>query len=445
MQVGYTHANWIYADRIIKNVDSWDETSAYPYVMVTHKFPATEFRHINVTKFEQLKECFAYLIRVKFKNIKSKYYNNFISQSKCDRIYKGKYDNGRIIGADEVEITLTDVDLRFIFETYTFEEYEFLEVYYSIYEYLPKQFIEFILEKYVKKTEYENVEGKEVEYALEKAKFNSLYGMSVTNNIKDEVIFDNEKGWEEVPIDNDTIIKMLEKERSEGFLSFSYGVWVTAWARYNLLINLVKYDTNVLYADTDSLKLYGDYNINILKEYNKSVKERIKKVSEELEIDISKFSPKDIYGEEHTLGIFELDGHYEEFITQGAKKYAYTKWVDNKKVKENTNVLEEKDEKSKILEITVAGVPKKGAKALKRLEDFKDNFVFNFKDTGKNLLIYNDEMVEFELEDYQGNKELLKNKYGCVLVPTTYELRKSEEYAELITDESSARAIFKEV
>ena len=292
MQVGYVHANWVFANRIIKNVDSWDETSAYPYVMVTHKFPATEFRQINVTKFEQLKECFAYLIRVKFKNIKSKYYNNFISQSKCDRIYKGKYDNGRIIGADEIEITLTDVDLRFIFETYTFEEYEFLEVYYSIYEYLPKQFIEFILEKYVKKTEYKNVEGKEVEYALEKAKFNSLYGMSVTNNIKDEVIFDNEKGWEEVPIDNDTIIKMLEKEREEGFLSFSYGVWVTAWARYNLLINLVKYDTNVLYADTDSLKLYGDYDINILKEYNKSVKERIKKVSEELEIDISKFSPK---------------------------------------------------------------------------------------------------------------------------------------------------------
>ena len=50
-----------------------------------------------------------------------------------------------------------------------------------------------LLEKYVKKTEYKNVEGKEIEYALEKAKFNSLYGMSVTNNIKDEVIFDNNK------------------------------------------------------------------------------------------------------------------------------------------------------------------------------------------------------------------------------------------------------------
>ena len=220
---------------------------------------------------------------------------------------------------------------------------------------------------------------------------------------------------------------------------------MTAWARFNLLTNLVKYDTNVLYADTDSLKLYGDYDINILNNYNKSVKEKIKKVSEELEIDINKFSPKDIYGEEHTLGVFELDGHYEEFITQGAKKYAYTKWIVSKKVKSSTNVIEVKKDKSKIIEITVAGVPKKGARALKKLEDFKDNFVFNFNDTGKNLLIYNDEMIDFELEDYQGNKELLKNRYGCVLVPTTYELGKAEEYAELITDNSSARAIFKEV
>lgn len=442
---GYTHANWIYADEIIKNIDSWDETSAYPYVMVTYKFPATEFRDIKITKFEQLKECFAYLVRIRFKNIKSKYYNNIISQSKCEKIYKGQYDNGRIIGAEEIEIVVTDVDLRLIFETYEFEEYEFLESYYSIYEYLPKQFIEFILEKYVKKTEYKNVDGKEIEYALEKAKFNSLYGMSVTNNIKDEVIFDNINGWTEIPLNNETILKMLEKEKSDAFLSFSYGVWVTAWARYNLLINLIKYDKNVIYADTDSLKLYGDYDINIITEYNKTVENRIKNVAKELEIDINKFIPKDVFGESHMLGIFEHDAHYEEFITQGAKKYAYTKWIPKEKAKKNSNIVDEKDEKVKVIEITVSGVPKRGAKALKKLEDFKDDFVFRFEDTGKNLLIYNDEMEEFELTDYQGNKEILKNKYGCVLVPTTYELGKSEEYADLISDESSKRAIFKEV
>lgn len=423
---GYTHANWIYADEIIENVDSYDFTSSYPYVMVTHKFPATEFRKINITKIEQFKSCFAYIINVKLKGVSCKYYNNFISQSKCKRILKGRYDNGRLIGAEELEIILTDVDFRFIMETYEIEEYEFLEVYYSIYDYLPKQFIEFILQKYVNKTEYKNVAGKEVEYALEKAKFNSLYGMSVTNNIKDNVIFDNEDGWKEVPLINEEIKALLEKEQKAGFLSFSYGVWVTAWARYNLLSNLVKFDKNVIYADTDSLKLYGNYDKMIIENYNKEVENKIKEVAKELEIDIEKFQPKDSKGIKHILGVFEHDASYDKFITQGAKKYAYI------------------DSKDKEIHITVSGVPKKGAKALKKLEDFKDNFIFKYEDTGKNLLIYNDEMESFELEDYQGNKELIDAKYGCSLVPTTYELGKSEEYAYLISDDSAKRAIFKE-
>ena len=100
--------------------------------------------------------------------------------------------------------------------------YEILESYFARYDYLPKEFIEFILEKYVLKTQYKNVDGKEVEYALEKAKFNSLYGMTVTNNIKDNVEFDNEKGWSEIVLNNETITKLLEKEKKDAFLSFSY-------------------------------------------------------------------------------------------------------------------------------------------------------------------------------------------------------------------------------
>ena len=317
---GYTHANWIYADEVIKNVNSYDFTSSYPYVMLTEKYPSSEFRKIGVTKIEQMKSCFAYIVHVKFTNIKCKYYNNFISQSKCKKIYKGRYDNGRVMGAEELEIVLTDVDLKFIFETYEFESYEFLECYYSIYDYLPKQFLEFILEKYINKTKFKNVEGKEVEYALEKAKFNSLYGMTVTNNIKDEVIFENDNGWSEKAISNEKIQELLEKEKKLGFLSFSYGVWVTAYARYNLLSNLIKLDEYVIYADTDSLKLRDGFDIEVINNYNKSVIEKIKKVSNELEIDINKFCPTDSKGIKHELGVFDHDAFYKEFITQRCKK-----------------------------------------------------------------------------------------------------------------------------
>lgn len=77
--------------------------------------------------------------------------------------------------AEKIEIVLTDIDFKFILDTYNIENYEIIESYYSKYDYLPKQFIEFILEKYVAKTEYKNVPDKELEYTKEKNKFNALY------------------------------------------------------------------------------------------------------------------------------------------------------------------------------------------------------------------------------------------------------------------------------
>lgn len=440
---GYTHANWIYANEVLHNITSYDFTSSYLYVMVTHKFPSKEFKPCKITNRNQMLKSFAYLLKVRFYNIKCKYYNNFISQSKCIRIKNGKYDNGRIIYAEELEIVLTDIDFYFILHTYNCQ-YEILESYYSKYDYLPKDFIEFILEKYINKTKYKNIEEKKVEYALEKAKFNSLYGMAVTNNIKDAVIFDNDTGWEEIPIENQEIIDSLEKEKKQGFLSFAYGVWVTAWARYNLLTNIIEQDKYCCYCDTDSIKLLEGFDKTKIDNYNKKVIEKIKQVSKDLEIDINKFTPTDSKGIKHTIGLFDFDGFYESFITQGAKKYAYTKYIDKEKIKDNTNVLKIENDKALILEITVAGVPKQGAKALKKLEDFKDNFIFDYKYTNKNLLVYNDNMESFRLVDYKGIEQIVNDKYACCLIPTTYELGKSEEYANLISDESSKRAIYKE-
>lgn len=440
---GYTHANWIYTDEIIKNVDSWDFTSSYPYILVTHQFPSTEFKKCYIKDVKNMSKRFAYIIVVKFKNIKCKYFNNFISQSKCRNIKGGKYDNGRIIEAEELETTITDIDFYFILQSYNCQ-YEIEEIYYSKYDFLPKQFIEFVLEKYVNKTEFKNVEGKEVEYMKEKNKFNSLYGMSVTNMIRDKVIFDNKEGWFEKPLTNTEIISALQNEKKKGFLSFAYGVWVTAYARSNLLKNVIKLDEYVIYCDTDSMKLKEGYNKNVIEEYNNFVHKKIEYVSKTLEIPIEKFSPKDVFGESHILGVFDSDGNYNEFITQGAKKYGITKWIKKEKIKDNMNIIKIENEKALVLEITVAGVPKQGAKALKDLSEFKDNFVFNFKDTNKNLVIYCENQKEFCLTDYQGKSYNVNDESGCCIVPTTYVLGKALEYANLISENSSKRARYKE-
>ena len=411
-QGGYTHSNWYYTDVKLKNIDSFDFTSSYPFVMVTEKYPAKEFKKCNIKSHKDLLTRFAYILRIKFYNIKSKYLNNFISLSKCKNIKGARYDNGRIVSAAEFEMTLTDIDFKFYLKAYDFD-YEILESYFSIYEYLPIDYINFILEKYIQKTELKNVEGKEDLYMIQKSQFNSLYGMSVTNTIRDEVIYSNIDGWSEEQLTNNEIIMKLQDEKNKGFLSFAYGVWVTAYARNNLLENVLKLDDFVVYCDTDSIKLVQGYDENIIEQYNLKVKSKIKKVSEKLEIPIEKYSPKDIKGISHMLGLFEKEYTskenkeytYKEFITQGAKKYAY-KTMDND------------------IKITVAGVPKRGASALNKIEDFKDNLLFKFEDTGKNILMYNDFQENFNIEDYQGNIEEINQKTGACILPATYLLRK---------------------
>lgn len=432
MQVGYTHANWYYTDEITKNIDSYDEASAYPYVLTCFRFPMRKFERCYIKKYEDMLPKFAYLIRIRMINVKSKYYNNFISKSRCEEIQGCMADNGRVISCNYLIMTITDVDFRLFKLTYDFD-YEILESYYSVYNYLPKQLIEFILEKYEKKTALKNVEGYELEYNLNKANFNSIYGMCVTNTIRDEVIYDNIDGWSEIPLTNEDIEKKLISEEKQAFLSFSWGCWCTSISRFNLITNIIKQDFYCAYADTDSMKLAEGYNKDAILEYNEKVLNRIKHVSKVLDIPLSKFMPKDIKGREHPLGVFEMeytsdtnkDHTYSEFITQGAKKYAY-KTMDND------------------IKITVAGVPKDGAKGLKSLNDFRDDFIFKFEDTNKLMLAYTENQEPMFITDYRGTECYVQDKSGCCLIPTTYTLGKALDYLELIEEKSSNRAMYME-
>ena len=177
--------------------------------------------------------------------------------------------------------------------------------------------------------------------------------------------------------------------------------------------------------------------VKIGKFYNKKVKNRINKISKLLNIPKSKYEPKDIKGEKHMLGVFEHEREskeykysYMELITQGAKKYA-TKFI-NKKGKEE-------------IKITVAGVPKgKGSKALKDLNDFRDDYIFRSSDTEKQTIIYLDEQICNEVIDKDGVSYLNTDTTGCCMIPCSYILGKALDYCNLLTDNSSKRAIFRE-
>lgn len=291
--------------------------------------------------------------------------------------------------------------------------------------YLPLEFYNFILEKYKEKTLLKNVEGKEAEYSLSKNMFNSLYGMSVTNDIRDEVLFE-ENEWSSRELDNYEIVLKLIENKEKGFLNFAWGVYITSYARRNLLLNVSKLDKYVIYCDTDSIKLLQGFDIDIINKYNDNVKKKLEKISKERKIDFKEYEPKDNNNKKHLIGLFEKDGVYSEFITQGAKKYAY------------------RDNKGE-LHITISGVPKKGVKELNNdINNFRDNLIFHNSNTGKNIIQYNDNQPIFEVTDDFGNCEKIHQKYGVCILPTTYILGKSSEYSRFISSESSKRAIYME-
>lgn len=78
-------------------------------------------------------------------------------------------------------------------------------------------------------------------------------------------------------------------------------MWVTAYARRNLLELVLKLDKYIVYCDTDSGKLVQGYDKSIIEEYNSKVKEKLLKISEKLGIDFSKYEPVDKNGKKHLI------------------------------------------------------------------------------------------------------------------------------------------------
>ena len=145
----------------------------------------------------------------------------------------------------------------------------------------------------------------------------------------------------------------------------------------------------------------------VIEEYNKFVKRKIKHVSEILNIPLEKYAPKDIKGKTRMLGLFDDDGHYKEFITQGAKKYAY----------------EDKDG----LHITISGVKKEpGAKEMGDIKKFTPNYIF--KHSAGQVAYYEDSDIHYE--EIDGYKFLTAS--GVALYDSTYELHAPDYWLEYL-------------
>lgn len=417
---GNTHANRYYAGDIVENVHSADRSSSYPAVMCNCEFPMSLFIPILKKDLnpEYITRCInirhkALLLRIGIKNLRLRdpYWGcPYLSKDKCRNVHKAvdTEDNGRILEADYLETTITDIDLRIIMQEYN-GQIIFLQGWYASYKKLPQPLINEVIKYYKDKTELKGVPGQEIYYDKAKALLNSLYGMMAQDPVKHNLIFKQEGDWEEDTTLSDE--EILGRNNQKAFLAYQWGVWVTAHSRAALEsgIRLV-HETegaDFIYCDTDSVKYTGNVDWS---RYNADRK------AECLESGSYATDPKGIT---HYMGMFETEdlkdtGYaYRYFKTLGAKKYAYV------------------EREGEGVHCTIAGVNKqKGGKELDKfggLSAFEEGFIF--REAGGTQAVYNDNPpVDHVVID--GN--ILPITANVAILPSEYTLGITGEYERIL-------------
>lgn len=415
---GYTHANKKYSGVAQQGyIEHYDFASSYPTVMVAEKYPMGKWIDITYKNFpgEETFKDRAYIFNLEFTDIVCQTHNTYIQYSKCSGS-DFVLDNGRVISASKLKILVTEQDYLTIKETYSWKEMKVLRMYYCGKEYLPRPFVEYILQLYKNKTELKDVEGKEDIYAQSKQYINSMFGMCVTAILQADVKFDGEN-WSIEELTTEQIEKKLNKLTSwyprekRYFLSYSWGCWVTAYARRNLWKCIEYCDSDVLYCDTDSIFVLGKKDFSW---YNKEVTNKLKIACESQELDFNTTRPKTIKGKEKPLGIFASEDSCNEFKTLGAKRYVERRISDNK------------------LHLTVSGINKGAVELLDNdIDNFKDGFNFD-KDAecvSKQLSTYVTNMPEVIYPDGY----ISTYKYGINMRRNGYLLSMTDEYKNLLS------------
>ena len=417
---GNTHANRYYAGDIVENVHSADRSSSYPAVMCNCEFPMSAFTPILPKDLnpDYISRCItirhkALLLRIGIKNLRLRdpfWGCPYLSKDKCRNIHKAvdTEDNGRILEAEYLETTITDIDLKIIMEEYK-GEIIFLQGWYASYKKLPQALINEVIKYYKDKTELKGVAGQEIYYDKAKALLNSLYGMMAQDPVKHNLIFKQVGDWEEDSSLTDE--EILGKSNQRAFLAYQWGVWVTAHSRDALErgIRLV-HDTegaDFVYCDTDSVKYTGSVDWT---GYNAD------RVAECRDSGSYATDPKGIT---HYMGVFETEDlkdtgfAYRYFKTLGAKKYAYV------------------EREGEGVHCTIAGVnKKKGGKELDKyggLSAFAEGFVF--REAGGTQAVYND-TPQMDHVVIEGRS--LPVTANVAILPSEYTLGITGEYERII-------------
>lgn len=411
---GNTHANRNYSGKILKNVASYDIASSYPSVILYEKYPVSAPVRINVNDAQTLmnlvKSDYWLLMDISFDDITTTAPIPYIPVDKCHELsHTAIADNGRILSAEHLRMVMLKEDFTIIMSQYTFSSITINSCYYSKTDYLPKELRQVTADFYKGKTELKNVEGQEYYYGKLKNLLNAIFGMCVQDPVHNIVKCDHGI-WSETQADVTEALQRFYKSLNS-FLTYQWGVTITAKARLRLQEAIDICGNNIAYVDTDSVKFI----------YSKDIADKIEAINNRIrQKALSSDVPcvattKD--GETQIMGLWDnetskyVNGTYTKFRTYGAKKYAVEY---NKKGQDH-------------FEITVAGLnKKKGAKEFGCIENFLIGVTIS--NSGRTRAVYDDNL-EPHYVNVNGKDYKIYSNVG--IIDTTYTLGVTEDYMNI--------------
>lgn len=381
---GLTHGNRFLGGITLLEGAHKDAKSHYPSMQQLRYMPDGKWLHyynyssdgaLDPEVFKELLDTQCCLIKIMFRNLKLKRgvtcpciskhkINNYWDVDFRNDYNKVGTDNGKVINAyGNIMMTVTELDLYWIYQQYDIDGYLVIDLYTSERGRM-KEAIRGVINSYFKNKET-LPDGPLRDKS--KNKLNGIYGMSGTNPIRNEVSlnFDTLEWIEEKRVDLEHIQEELDKYYASrnSFNNYSYGVYTTSWARWTLLDviqNVVGYE-NFYYCDTDSVFYKSTPEIEAkFEEYNN----RMIELNKQLHLGV-----KNLKGEMSYYGVFAAEDDFKKFRFLHSKCYA---------------LIDENDK----LQVTIAGVTKDNkqpkdhpdyitsAQELGDIENLHDGFVF---------------------------------------------------------------------
>lgn len=454
-----------------------DYTSSYPFVMTAFNYPISPFKEwsgdiysLNLRYDHDDFEKYRYIFIIRFVNIKAT--NDFCieSKSKVQGINIIE-DNGRVYSADEMTACLTDCDFALYLKYYKWnrEKTEIIKMWRADAGKLPDYLLYPMWDSGRAKQELKHVKGRETEYGIAKAEYNSYYGLTCKQAVYSNYYYDNvvtEHGYitTETEIQNfngnkedvkhivekdlENIYRLpLEKIDSKTFLdnvqsfilSPFWGIYTSSFARFNLLTlifeigeNSDSYDigngetvktNDVIYCDTDSAYyLHPEKHAHIINKWNKWAYQRVKS-----RLPTEYHKALGTLGQLDNIALDETDGYADTFInfkTLGSKRY----------------IKEYQTANGKKIKATVAGMPKGTLERFCK-RNHKDIYkvftdLFDFTVHSEDLTTqdkiklghkYHDNLMVFYVDDGKNAVKMCELS-SCTLYPITFTLKMSELY-----------------